>query len=438
MAFVHENSCECAKSELDLFTIPPTQTSIEMSTFCDYHPLTSLADDTPIEFEIGGTGDDYIDLANTFLYLKVKLTRADGTDLHADDVVAPTNYFLHGLFSQVDIWLNGTQITTSMNTYPYRAILEALLSYGSDAKRSQLGASLFYVDDAGKFDSIVVDDTANTGFATRRATTARSRTVDLMGRLHADIFFQDRYMLNEVSVKIKLTRSKKEFCLIGAADANFAIRIVAAELHVRKVKLSPSVFLAHAKALERGTAKYPVKRVVCKTFTIPAGFLDVSIEKLFSGQLPARVVVGLVDVESFNGAIRRNPYNFQHFDLNEIAVYLDGQQAQSVRVLRPDFANRLYVDAYMSLFSGTNKINRDEGNYISREDYARGYSLYVYDLSPDLAENDHYNLIRQGNVRLVLKFANALPGAVTAIAYAEFDSLIEVDRDRNIVYDFAS
>ena len=126
-------------------------------------------------------------------------------------------------------------------------------------------------------------------------------------------------MLNEVSVKIKLTRSKKEFCLIGAADVNFAIRIVA---YVRKVKLSPSVFLAHAKALERGTAKYPLKRVVCKTFTIPAGFLDVSIEKLFSGQLPARIVVGLVDVESFNGAIRRNPYNFQHFDLNEIAVYL--------------------------------------------------------------------------------------------------------------------
>ena len=438
MAFVHENSCECAKSELDLFTIPPTQTSIEMSTFCDYYPLTSLADGTPIEFEIGGTGDDYIDLANTFLYLKVKLTRADGTDLHADDVVAPTNYFLHGLFSQVDIWLNGTQITASMNTYPYRAILEALLSYGSDAKRSQLSASLFYADDAGKFDNIAVDDTANTGFATRRATTARSRTVDLMGRLHADIFFQDRYMLNEVSVKIKLTRSKKEFCLIGADDVNFAIRIVGAELHVRKVKLSPSVFLAHAKALERGTAKYPLKRVVCKTFTIPAGFLDVSIEKLFSGQLPARIVVGLVDVESFNGAIRRNPYNFRHFDLNEIAVYLDGQQAQSVRVLRPDFANRQYVDAYMSLFSGTNKINRDEGNYISREDYATGYSLYVYDLSPDLAENDHFNLIRQGNVRLVLKFANALPGAVTAVVYAEFDSLIEVDRDRNIVYDFAS
>ena len=30
MAFIHEGSCECTKSELDLFSVPPTQTSIEI------------------------------------------------------------------------------------------------------------------------------------------------------------------------------------------------------------------------------------------------------------------------------------------------------------------------------------------------------------------------------------------------------------------------
>ena len=38
---------------------------------------------------------------------------------------------------------------------------------------------------------------------------------------------------------------------------------------------------------------------------------------------------------------------------------------------------------------------------------------------------------------LGLKFAEALQRAVTAIVYAECDSIIEVDRDRNIIYDFA-
>jgi len=58
---------------------------------------------------------------------------------------------------------------------------------------------------------------------------------------------------------------------------------------------------------------------------------------------------------------------------------------------------RLYFShtlAYMFLFSGTNKINRGEGKFVSCKDYASGYSLHVYDLSVDLDENDHFNLIR--------------------------------------------
>ena len=92
----------------------------------------------------------------------------------------------------------------------------------------------------------------------------------------------------------------------------------------------------------------------------------------------------------------------------------------------------------MSLFSGTGKENRDEGNDIAREDYPNGYVLYAFDLSPDLAEEGHFNLAKQGTVRVELKFGTALPNTVTVVAYAEFENVIEIDRNRNIVYDFGS
>jgi len=44
--------------------------------------------------------------------------------------------------------------------------------------------------------------------------------------------------------------------------------------------------------------------------------------------------------------------------------------------------------------------------------------------------------VRQGSVRLALKFAAALAATVTIIAYAEFENIIEVDRDRDVVFDF--
>ena len=136
MAFIHEGSCECAKSELDLFSVPATQTSIDSETFVEYHPISSITGAAPIEFDVTASGDDYLDLANSFLCVRAKITRVNNDDLDANDAVGPVNNFLHSLFSQVDVSLNGTLITSSTNTYAYRAYIETLLSYGGDAKSS--------------------------------------------------------------------------------------------------------------------------------------------------------------------------------------------------------------------------------------------------------------------------------------------------------------
>ena len=101
--------------------------------------------------------------------------------------MAPVNNWLHSLFSQVDVYLSGTLVTPSTNTYPYRAYIETLLSYGSEAKETQLTSQLWYKDTAGRMDSvkIVDEDVMNRGLVFRRAHVTQSRVVDMMGRLHA-------------------------------------------------------------------------------------------------------------------------------------------------------------------------------------------------------------------------------------------------------------
>jgi len=368
--------------------------------------------------------------------VKAKLTHGNDTDLAAGFVVGPVNLFLHSLFSQVDISLNGTLITFSTNTYPYRAMIATLLSYGMDAKTSQLTSALYYKDTAGNMDSVDFEDenAVNKGLAARCRMARESRVIDMMGRLHADIFFQDRYMLNEVGVKIKLLCSKDTFCPMG--DANYKVKITHASLFVRKVKVMPSVFLAHAKAMERETAKDPIRRVVCKSFTIPQNYLNMNYEKLFFGQLPTRIVIGLVDNRAFNGSRERNPFNFADFNLHEIGLYLDGQQQHALRPIQPNFATGEYIRAYNTIFAGTGKLGANEGLFISRDEYANGYSLYAFDLTADLGEDDHFSLVRQGSVRLALKFSQALEATVTVIVYAEFENVIKIDRNRNVVFDF--
>ena len=81
----------------------------------------------------------------------------------------------------------------------------------------------------------------NNGLTKRATFTARSAEVDMIGSIHSDIFFQQRYMLNEVNTKIKLKRSKDAFCLMATGLQAIKVKVVSAYLLVRKAKISPSV-----------------------------------------------------------------------------------------------------------------------------------------------------------------------------------------------------
>jgi hypothetical protein len=81
MALVHPNSCECTKSELDLFEVPPTQTSVAYGYWEQKGLTSTLTDQGPYEFAVSLAGDDYIDLANTYLFVEAQNMNDDDTAL---------------------------------------------------------------------------------------------------------------------------------------------------------------------------------------------------------------------------------------------------------------------------------------------------------------------------------------------------------------------
>ena len=116
----------------------------------------------------------------------------------------------------------------------------------------------------------------------RREYILKSREVELLGRVHADVFMQDRYLLNGVDVKLRLVRSKDAFSLMAdGADSGFKVQLLEISLHVRKAKLNPSVQLGHIKALTKGTAKHPLRRIDCKVFSIPRRTMSHTHENVY-------------------------------------------------------------------------------------------------------------------------------------------------------------
>ena len=127
-----------------------------------------------------------------------------------------------------------------------------MLSYGPAAKNSQLSTNLWLEDTTDHFDTLGAD---NAGYTKRKALTANSSEVDMMGKLHLDICFQQRHLISGVDVKLCLIRAKDTFCLVG--DGQYKVKLKDVAVFCRKVRPSDAVRLAHIKALQKSTAKYP-------------------------------------------------------------------------------------------------------------------------------------------------------------------------------------
>ena len=147
MKLLHEQSSQCLRSELDLFSLPPTQTAVDGSQWVEHSPVSTITSSSPIEFIVSGSGEDYMDLNNTLLEVKACIKTTNNSPVDAAVVVAPINNTLHSLFSQIDVSLNDVNVSSATTTYPHRAYIETHLNYGTDAKISRLQAAMYFIDD---------------------------------------------------------------------------------------------------------------------------------------------------------------------------------------------------------------------------------------------------------------------------------------------------
>ena len=93
------------------------------------------------------------------------------------------------------------------------------------------------------------------------------------------------------------------------------------------------------------------------------------------------------------------------------------------------------MSAYQTLYAGTKKMFQNQGNGITRYEYANGHTTYVFDLTADLCIGDRMHPIRNGNVSLECQFGTALDAAINIVVLGEFQNLIEIDANRNVLCD---
>ena len=409
--------------KLQVFYCAPTEAAIQSVEWVDVRPIGQVLSRSSIEFNLSGNSTAYVDLQSTRLRIKARIVKEDSSPVGEEDNVSFVNNTLHSLFNQCDISVQQKVITPNVSTnYPYKAIFDVLLS---NAEEDSLQAQFFYKDTAGFADDADCKTGGNAGLFDRYLLTNAGSGVDMEGQIFMDICQQERYVLNGVQINFKFWPSRDSFCLMSGDDKRYRVEVTEAVLKVCYVKLNPAVLLAHNETLQKQEALYPYRKSDVKCFGVPQGQYSVSIDDIFQGEIPDRLMVSLVASEAFSGSVKRNPFYFGHYDCNFIALYVDGRSVPSVPY-EPNFEGKQFVSSFRSL-----GLDNKPYCLITKEDYNAGYTVYAFHIAP-YVDQDCLPLLRKGHTRLEIKFAKPLPEAVTVVCYAHFPGLMTIDSTREV------
>ena len=400
---------ETYTSKLALFQKPYVESSVDEVQYIEFLPTSTISDGSVIEFRIPGTSSEYVDLQRCRLKVKLRIVDNQGTPIVAEDQVGFMNLSLSSIFRQVDVQMQEKLVSSEINIcYPYKAIIDVLLKYGFDVKEGLLQSELYYKD-TGVMDAVPPGN--NSGLAVRTSYTANGNEVTLEGPIHTNLFQQDRLILNGVKIVLKFHPSSNKFALMTGDSEHYKVSITSAVLKVCHVKVSDAVIVAQNEAVNLSPALYPYWKSNFKTISIPLGVSTVTSDDIFHGDY------GL------------NPFNFVHSNVNWIELSVDGQSVPG-QPLKPNFETGDYTSSFLSIFFN-NYPHHDGGNWISREEYANGYSLFCFDIQGEV-KGDIFGKKRAGYTKLVMNFASPTPNLIL-ILYSSFPSLIKIDKTRNVI-----
>ena len=444
MASIIEDSVPAMHEESQLFSVPISYTERWRTEYERINPTTVVSDDgtnSDFSFFIPPSSNGLLDLATITLELelavKVKTKDTDWTFITATDQVAPVNNVIHSLFQSVNVSLGNRTISDAGNTYGYRAYMESLLYHTRDNAKSVLGNAGYQIDGPGTFNLLDL----NPGATWRRKLFTRGEYVQLSGKICCDLFQQKKPLITGVPVGLRFMCNKQDFYLQlfdQQSGKQYKAIIRNPRLAVRRFIPDPGYMVKVTEEMQKQTVKYAIERTIMRSVDISKGVQSTVISNLHMGALPKVVLIGFVASEDYCGKLGRSPYNFQHYEINQISVEVDGQSFPT-KPYSTNFPKHQFLEAHDGLLNTLGVRHEPYGSMqFDREAYYRGFSVFGFDLTPGSTGRGPMTLIKSGTLSVSVTFARPLHEVVMMVAMLVYDNLIEINQHRQVIADFTA
>lgn len=418
------------RKRLGISSLPSSDVSIIETVRDICYPSYQIQEGQIIEIIIGSNSTHYTDLSKTKLFIRCRLLQKDNTPLPASSPTAPDSLMLSTIFSNVECYINNTQVSTTNNSsYPFQAFFHSVLTSTEADQNTLLRMAGYFPSD---YETRISSE--NSAYS-NGLLLAKQPFIDLFGSICLPIFEQDKLLPPETQIRVKLIPSSNQFALLGLASSStapFTDKIVIQEafIETHRVLLNSKVQSVLTQQFNRiGRHDFYLNERTVIPYTIESGRRSYISETLLYA-LPKMAIVAIQDTSAINGDSSKSPFFFKDHDVKSIDLLFNGQPIIKNNI-SINISNKDYIRGYENLYRVIKSLS-GECN-LSFEAYEKyGYFLYPVFFDESISKPDALQSVRTGPVKLSIEFNSPTSKNLTVLFFYTFDRILSIDKDNNV------
>ena len=137
----------------------------------------------------------------------------------------------------------------------------------------------------------------------------------------------------------------------------------------------------------------------------------------------------MVEQDSFNGNVKKNPFNFQLFDFKEASLVVNNvcEPSNGYKYGPNETIEDLYIDFLEN--TGTSPFEMDSV-WITKHEYRYGYFILAWDRSPTKDNGLYNHKMEGGTMGIRLTTSKPLKENVMVIVYASYTDTLQFVDDK--------
>ena len=463
-------SKQAVSSNVQLFTVPKTDTSMKGYRILDFMPVSDNL--TPAEFLITST-DSFVDLSRSYFAADVQLVKNDGNAIADADTLFPTPGLIHTMIKQFTVHWNGTLINPQSDTYPFKWYINTVLNYTPQEGNTILqpegwfpqtaSTGLVPLDFPVPLTANNINTTANggDGHADYAGLSDEQKSAVLASHkekakytnkkwntfyfkpMH-EVFYMGEVVPPGIEMRFTFKFHEPNFYLNGVgAEGKLGKDHLKLRFYLCQLTLSPTLYkqIESARHSGRQDVKYAAVRSDVRVFTLGTGETRFNESNLFQSRIPDRMVVGLLHPNSYNGDYTYHPYAFQKFGVQEMKQLIHGEEYPYRTLELTHNSNQKDMNGYWRFLQAAGFVAKGKACMITPEMWGHGHSctLFMFDNTANGdADGPMLNPRQKGDVRLEFTLGAAQNHAINVLIWGEFENILTVDPNGAVLYDIYS